>query len=65
MTRGRSYLTEEERKQADRDRKRKAREEMRARGLRPYEVWVTAGEWARVKRYIERLAQRRPTARHE
>jgi hypothetical protein len=47
-------------RRADRERKRLVRERMRARGLKPYEIWVTAAEWPLVKRYIERLAKSRP-----
>ncbi len=53
--------TQDERKRVDRERKRKARKNMRAKGLRPYEIWVTAAEWPQVKRYIRLLAQKRPT----
>ena len=44
------------------ERKRRARKDLRAKGLRPYEIWVTATEWPQVKRYIERLAKSRPAA---
>ena len=50
---------DEKRRQSDRERKRRVRKAMRARGLRPYEVWVTAEEWIGVKRYLDRLAKRR------
>ena len=59
MARGKTGLTQDERKRADRDRKRKVRKNLRAQGLKPYEVWVTATEWPQVKRYIQCLAQKR------
>jgi DNA-binding LacI/PurR family transcriptional regulator len=59
MNAGIDVRKQEERKQSDRERKRRAREAMRERGLRPYEVWVTAEEWIGVKRYLDRLAKRR------
>ncbi|MHB1826780.1 MAG: antitoxin MazE-like protein [Steroidobacteraceae bacterium] len=55
----------DERKRADRERKRKARKDLRAKGLRPYEIWVTATEWPQVKRYIKNLAKSRPAAGRE
>lgn len=54
-----------ERKRVDRERKRKLRKDLRAKGLRPYEIWVTAAEWPQVKRYIERLAKSRPAVGRE
>lgn len=65
MLRGKTSLTQDERKRADRDRKREARKDLRAQGLKPYEVWVTRTEWPQVKRYIERLAQKRSKAGSE
>ena len=53
---------QEKRRQSDRERKRKVRKALRARGLRPYEVWLTAEEWIGVKRYLDRLARRREAA---
>jgi hypothetical protein len=50
---------DERRKRVDRERKRLARKDKRARGLRPYEIWVTEAEWRRVKRYIGRLEAKR------
>ena len=65
MARDTTVRTLEERRRAERDRKRRARKDLRAKGLRPYEIWVTATEWAQVKRYIERLAKSRPAAGRE
>jgi hypothetical protein len=65
MARDTTVRTLDERRRAERDRKRRARKDLRAKGLRPYEIWVTATEWAQVKRYIERLAKSRPAAGRE
>ena len=65
MARGTSTATHDERKRADRERKRKARKDLRAKGVRPYEIWVTATEWPQVKRYIKNLARNRPSAGRE
>jgi len=65
MARYTTVRTPDERKRADRDRKRKARKALRAQGLKPYEIWVTATEWPQVKRYIERLAKSGPAAGRE
>ncbi len=51
--------TQEERKRVDRERKQRTRKDMRAQGLKPYEVWVRAEEWPKVKRYIQTLARKR------
>ena len=59
MTARANASVQDERRRCDRERKRKVRKAMRARGLRPYEVWVTADEWPEVKRYLGRLAKRR------
>ena len=65
MARDTTARTPDERKEVDRERKRKARKDLRAKGLRPYEIWVTAAEWLQVKRYIERLAKSRPATGRE
>ncbi len=62
MARDKTGLTQDERKRADRDRKRKVRKNLRAQGLKPYEVWVRAEEWPQVKRYLRGLAQKRSKA---
>lgn len=65
MARDTTVRTLDERRRAERDRKRRARKDLRAKGLRPYEIWVTATEWPQVKSYIERLAKSRPAAGRE
>ncbi len=60
MATGKKSTTLDERKRVDRERKRRARKDMRAQGLKPYEVWVRAEEWPKVKRYIQALARKRP-----
>ena len=65
VARDTTVRTPDERKRADRERKRRARKDLRSKGLRPYEIWVTATEWPQVKRYIERLAKSRPAAGRE
>ncbi len=51
--------TPDERKRADRERKQRARKDLRAKGFRPYEVWVRPEQWPTVKRYIKSLDSKR------
>lgn len=60
MATDKKSATLDERKRVDRERKRRTRKDMRAQGLKPYEVWVRTEEWPKVKRYIQNLARKRP-----
>jgi hypothetical protein len=42
------------------ERQQALREKREKEGLKRFEVWIQPTEWPLVKRYIERLAKRRP-----